>query len=212
LREITRTEGALLIFDEVMTGFRVAFGGAQERFGITPDLSCFGKVIGGGLPVGAFGGHAEIMDCLAPLGPVYQAGTLSGNPLAMAAGIAALEELEAAPVAGAAARVGAYEGLEALGAQLEAGLTAAARAAGIPVQFNRCGSMFCGYFTSAPVHNLADAMHSDRERFKKYFHGLLDAGVYLAPSQFEAGFISTAHRPEDIEQTIAAAARVMKQL
>ena len=212
LREITRTEGALLIFDEVMTGFRVAFGGAQERFGITPDLSCFGKVIGGGLPVGAFGGHAEIMDCLAPLGPVYQAGTMSGNPLAMAAGIAALEELEAAPVAGAAARVGAYEGLEALGAQLEAGLTAAARAAGIPVQFNRCGSMFCGYFTSAPVHNLADAMHSDRERFKKYFHGLLDAGVYLAPSQFEAGFISTAHRPEDIEQTIAAAARVMKQL
>jgi glutamate-1-semialdehyde 2,1-aminomutase len=209
LREITRTEGALLIFDEVMTGFRVAFGGAQERYGITPDLSCFGKVIGGGLPVGAFGGHAEIMDCLAPLGPVYQAGTLSGNPLAMAAGIAALEELEAAPVGGAA---GAYEGLEARGAQLEAGLAAAARAAGIPVQFNRCGSMFCGYFTSAPVYNLADAMHSDRERFKKYFHGLLEAGVYLAPSQFEAGFISTAHRPEDIEQTIAAAARVMKQL
>ena len=213
LREITRTEGALLIFDEVMTGFRLARGGAQERFGIAPDLSCFGKVIGGGLPVGAFGGRAEIMDCLAPLGPVYQAGTLSGNPLAMAAGIAALTELGAVPAAdGAPARPNAYELLETLGAQLEAGLAAAARAAGVPVQFNRCGSMFCGYFTSQPVHNLDDALHSDRERFKKYFHGMLQAGVYLAPSQFEAGFISTAHSPADIETTIAAAARVLKQL
>ena len=212
LREITQTDGALLIFDEVMTGFRLARGGAQERFGITPDLSCFGKVIGGGLPVGAFGGRAEIMNCLAPLGPVYQAGTLSGNPLAMAAGIAALEELGIATASGTPAQPDAYQLLEERGAQLEAGLAAAAKSAGIPVQFNRCGSMFCGYFTNVPVHNLADALQSDRERFKKYFHGMLQAGVYLAPSQFEAGFISTAHSPADIEATITAAARVMKQL
>ncbi|MEI8040076.1 MAG: glutamate-1-semialdehyde 2,1-aminomutase [Verrucomicrobiota bacterium] len=203
LRTATRANGALLIFDEVMTGFRLAKGGAQERFGITPDLSCFGKVIGGGLPVGAFGGRAEIMDCLAPLGPVYQAGTLSGNPVAMAAGIAALEELAASS---------AYAKLEELGTALEAGLRQAAKAAGVPVQFNRCGSMFCGYFTSEPVHSLADAMKSDRERFKQYFHGMLAEGVYLAPSQFEAGFISTAHSDADIRQTVDAAARVMKTL
>jgi glutamate-1-semialdehyde 2,1-aminomutase len=203
LRTATRANGALLIFDEVMTGFRLAKGGAQERFGITPDLSCFGKVIGGGLPVGAFGGRAEIMDCLAPLGPVYQAGTLSGNPVAMAAGIAALEELAASS---------AYAKLEELGATLEAGLRQAAKAAGVPVQFNRCGSMFCGYFTSEPVHSLADAMKSDRERFKHYFHGMLAEGVYLAPSQFEAGFLSTAHSEADIRQTVDAAARVMKTL
>jgi glutamate-1-semialdehyde 2,1-aminomutase len=203
LREITSANGALLIFDEVMTGFRLAKGGAQERFGIRPDLSCFGKVIGGGLPVGAFGGRGEIMDYLAPLGPVYQAGTLSGNPVAMAAGIAALEELIATD---------AYTKLEALGATLEAGMREAAKQAGVAVTFNRCGSMFCGYFTSEPVHNLADAMKSDRERFKKYFHGMLDAGVYLAPSQFEAGFISTAHSAEDIDKTVKAAASVMKSL
>jgi glutamate-1-semialdehyde 2,1-aminomutase len=203
LREITKANGALLIFDEVMTGFRLAKGGAQERFGIQPDLSCFGKVIGGGLPVGAFGGRAEIMDYLAPLGPVYQAGTLSGNPVAMAAGIAALETLIA---------TNAYAKLEELGATLEAGMRDAAKQAGVPVTFNRCGSMFCGYFTSEPVHNLADAMKSDRERFKKYFHGMLEARVYLAPSQFEAGFISTAHSPEDIEKTVKAAAAVMKTL
>jgi glutamate-1-semialdehyde 2,1-aminomutase len=203
LRRITSENGALLIFDEVMTGFRLAPGGAQQRFGITPDLSCFGKVIGAGLPVGAFGGRAEIMDHLAPLGGVYQAGTLSGNPLAMAAGIAALEELKATD---------AYNKLEALGAQLEDGLREAAKAAKIPVQFNRCGSMFCGYFTEQPVHNVADAMHSDRARFAKYFHGLLEEGVYLAPSQFEAGFISTAHTPDDIDKTIRSAAKVMKTL
>jgi glutamate-1-semialdehyde 2,1-aminomutase len=203
LREITTANGALLVFDEVMTGFRLANGGAQERFGITPDLSCFGKVIGGGLPVGAFGGRAEIMDWLAPLGPVYQAGTLSGNPLAMAAGIAALEELDAS---------NAFVKLEELGAALEAGMKDAAKAAGVPVQFNRCGSMFCGYFTSEPVHNVADAMKSDRERFKKYFHGMLAEGIYLAPSQFEAGFLSTAHTAADIEQTVTAAAKVMKTL
>ena len=203
LREITTANGALLVFDEVMTGFRLANGGAQERFGITPDLSCFGKVIGGGLPVGAFGGRAEIMDLLAPLGPVYQAGTLSGNPLAMAAGIAALEELAASD---------AFAKLEELGAALEAGMKDAAKAAGVPVQFNRCGSMFCGYFTSEPVHNVADAMKSDRERFKKYFHGMLAEGIYLAPSQFEAGFLSTAHTEADIEQTVAAAAKVLKTM
>lgn len=203
LREITKTNGALLLFDEVMTGFRLAKGGAQERFGITPDLSCFGKVIGAGLPVGAFGGRAEIMDCLAPLGPVYQAGTLSGNPLAMAAGIAALEELAASD---------AYAKLEQLGAALEAGMKDAAKSACVPVQFNRCGSMFCGYFTSEPVHNVADAMKSDRERFKKYFHGLLAGGVYIAPSQFEAGFMSTAHSAEDIAKTVKAASKVMKSM
>jgi glutamate-1-semialdehyde 2,1-aminomutase len=192
LREITKANGALLMFDEVMTGFRLAPGGAQERFGITPDLSCFGKIIGGGLPVGAFGGRAEIMDCLAPLGPVYQAGTLSGNPLAMAAGIAALEELAAAtPMRSSSSSARARSRNERR-----------REVAGVPVQFNRCGSMFCAYFTSEPVHNVADAMKSDRERFKKYFHGMLDAGIYLAPSQFEAGFLSTAHTAADIEQTV----------
>ena len=203
LHEITKNNGALLIFDEVMTGFRLAPGGAQERFGIRPDLTCLGKIIGGGLPVGAFGGRAEIMDCLAPLGPVYQAGTLSGNPLAMAAGIAALEELRSG---------GAYRQLEELGSQFEAGLKAAAKSAGIPVTFNRCGSMFCAYFTGQPVGNLAEAMQSDRERFKKYFHGMLAQGVYLAPSQFEAGFISAVHSPTDVETTVRAAAKVLRGL
>jgi len=203
LREVTAAHGALLIFDEVMTGFRLARGGAQERFGITPDLSTFGKVIGGGLPVGAFGGRTEIMDCLAPLGPVYQAGTLSGNPVAMAAGLANLEEL---------LNGDAYKTLEERGAQLAAGMRDAAKSANVPVQFNQCGSMFCGYFTDKPVHNVADAMHSDRERFKKFFHGLLDAGVYLAPSQFEAGFLSTAHTPANIEKTVSAAAKVLRTL
>src|SRR5438034_1035606 len=177
LRKFTADDGALLIFDEVMTGFRLAWGGAQERFGIRPDLSCFGKIIGGGLPVGAFGGRAEIMDCLAPLGPVYQAGTLSGNPLAMAAGIAALEELRGevgqavrlTEQSGSLSHSGtdAYAHLEQLGAQLEAGMKNAAKSAKVAVQFNRCGSMFCAYFTDRRVHNLADAMQSDRERFKK---------------------------------------------
>jgi glutamate-1-semialdehyde 2,1-aminomutase len=203
LRAITKTHGALLIFDEVMTGFRLALGGAQQRFGITPDLTCLGKIIGGGLPVGAFGGRAEIMDLLAPLGPVYQAGTLSGNPLAMSAGIANLEELQTG---------GAYCQLEERAQQLEAGLKDAAKTAGIPVQFNACGSMFCTYFTDAPVHNLADAMTSDRERFKRFFHGMLDAGIYFAPSQFEAGFLSTAHTRTDIERTIQAAAKVLRGL
>ncbi len=203
LSQITKQDGALLIFDEVMTGFRLALGGAQQRFGITPDLSCFGKIIGGGLPVGAFGGRADIMDCLAPLGPVYQAGTLSGNPLAMAAGIANLEELQTG---------GAYCALEELGQQLEEGMKSAAKSNGIALTVNNCGSMFCGYFTTGPVWNLADAMKSDRERFKKFFHGMLNEGVYLAPSQFESGFISVAHSPADIETTVKAAAKVMKTL
>ena len=203
LRKITAENGALLILDEVMTGFRLALGGAQERLGIRPDLSTFGKIIGGGLPVGAFGGRADVMDHLAPVGPVYQAGTLSGNPLAMAAGIAALEELKSSK---------AYARLEQLGAQLEAGMRDAAKSAGVAVTFNRMGSMFCGYFTAGPVWNLDDALKSDRERFKKYFHGMLDTGVYLAPSQFESGFISTAHSEADIEQTVRAAAKVLKTL
>jgi glutamate-1-semialdehyde 2,1-aminomutase len=202
LRTITTENGALLIFDEVMTGFRLARGGAQERFGITPDLTCFGKIIGGGLPVGAFGGRAEIMDLLAPVGPVYQAGTLSGNPLAMAAGIAALIALTPA----------VYRALDAAGATLEAGLREAAKKANIPVRLNRCGSMFCAYFTDRPVHNLADAMESNRERFAKFFHGMLQEGIYLAPSQFEAGFISTAHGPLEIEKTLTAARKVLATL
>jgi glutamate-1-semialdehyde 2,1-aminomutase len=227
LRKVTQENGALLIFDEVMTGFRLAPGGAQERFGIKPDLSTFGKIIGGGLPVGAFGGRADIMDFLAPLGPVYQAGTLSGNPLAMAAGIAALAELSEGRVTQVPnselgeksgtrvtrpSEMNAYACLEQLGAQLEAAMKDAAKSAGVPVTFNRCGSMFCGYFTSEPVWNLADAMKADRERFKKFFHGMLDAGIYLAPSQFEAGFLSTAHSEADIEKTVSVAARVMKTL
>jgi glutamate-1-semialdehyde 2,1-aminomutase len=217
LSEVTKANGALLIFDEVMTGFRLAPGGAQERFGIKPDLTCLGKIIGGGLPVGAFGGRADIMDLLAPLGPVYQAGTLSGNPLAMAAGIAALEELNSpqskvrSPKSKCAAK-DAYSRLEELGAQLEAGMKDAAKSAKTPVTFNRCGSMFCAYFTSGPVWNVADAMKSDRERFKKYFHGMLAKGIYLAPSQFEAGFISTAHSPADMEKTVSAAGKVLRGL
>jgi glutamate-1-semialdehyde 2,1-aminomutase len=212
LREATHANGTLLIFDEVMTGFRLAKGGAQERFGITPDLTCLGKIIGGGLPVGALGGRADIMDFLAPQGPVYQAGTLSGNPLAMAAGIANLEELGKNRKSGKRKSGNAYDQLEELGAQLEAGLNDTAKSANIPMTFNRCGSMFCGYFTAGPVWNLADAMKSDRERFKKFFHGMLAAGVYFAPSQFEAGFISLAHAPADIEQTVRAAAKVLRGL
>jgi glutamate-1-semialdehyde 2,1-aminomutase len=220
LRNITKANGALLIFDEVMTGFRLAPGGAQERFGIMPDLTCLGKIIGGGLPVGAFGGRADIMDCLVPLGPVYQAGTLSGNPLAMAAGIAVLDELSGRTCKSAGKTsprtrkrgYEAYSQLEQLGAQLETGMKAAAKAAKVSVTFNRCGSMFCAYLTGRPVWSLADAMKSDRERFKKYFHGMLAEGVYLAPSQFEAGFISTAHRPADIEKTVSAVAKVLRGL
>ena len=203
LRQLTRDHGSVLIADEVMTGFRLGPAGAQGVFGLTPDLSCFGKIIGGGLPVGAFGGRAEIMDQLAPLGPVYQAGTLSGNPLAMAAGLAALDALQSSD---------AWNRLEAVGSELEQGMVGVAKATQIPIQFQRIGSMFCGYFTEHPVWNLADAMRSDRTRFARFFHGMLDRGVYLAPSQFEAGFISTAHTSAEIEATIRAAEAVLKTL
>jgi glutamate-1-semialdehyde 2,1-aminomutase len=202
LRKLTADHGSLLILDEVMTGFRLARGGAQEVFGIRPDLSTFGKIIGGGLPVGAIGGRADLMDQFAPAGPVYQAGTLSGNPLAMAAGIASLEGLQDGS---------AYRRLEELGAELEKGMREAARAAGRAVQFQRIGSLFCGYFTDRPVRNLDDALTSDRQRFARFFHGMLDRGVYLAPSQFEAGFVSTAHTEEDIELTIRAAREAMAE-
>lgn len=203
LRDITAEHESLLIFDEVMTGFRLGLAGAQGHFGITPDMSCFGKVIGGGLPVGAFGGRSEIMDCLAPDGPVYQAGTLSGNPLAMAAGVAVLEALADGSV---------YEKIDALGQALSDGLAKAAAAAGVSVQLQRIGSMSCCYFADAPVYNMTDAMQSDRDRFAKYFNGMLEEGVYIAPSQFEAGFISAAHDEAAIEKTVAAATKVMKTI
>lgn len=203
LQSVTAADGSLLIFDEVMTGFRLAKGGAQQLFGISPPLSCFGKIIGGGLPVGAFGGKKEIMDCLAPLGPVYQAGTLSGNPLAMAAGISALQELENADV---------YQQLESLGQRLEVGMIEAAKLARVPVQFKRIGSMFCAYFSHCPVDNLSDALQSDRARFAKFFHGMLAENIYLAPSQFEAGFISAAHTNDEIDRTVSAAAKVLRTL
>ncbi|NGO38480.1 glutamate-1-semialdehyde 2,1-aminomutase [Limisphaera ngatamarikiensis] len=210
LREITAREGALLIFDEVMTGFRVAPGGAQQRYGIRPDLTTLGKVIGGGLPVGAIGGRREIMDCLAPVGPVYQAGTLSGNPLATAAGLATLKELGVATHPPDGNPV--YRRLEELGQRLEEGLREAARAAGVPLTINRCGSMFGLYFTDRPVWNLDDALQSDRERFRRFFHGMLEAGVYLAPSPFEAGFLSTAHTEAEVEATVRAAAEVLRRV
>ncbi len=200
LRDECAREGTLLIFDEVMTGFRVARGGAQELYNITPDLTALGKVIGGGLPVGAFGGRAEIMDQLSPEGPVYQAGTLSGNPLAMAAGLAQLRELE---------RIGGWRLLEQLGAQLEEATRATLRTLGLPLTFQRIGSMFCLYFTAGPVADLASAKSSDREAFARYFRACLDAGVYVAPSQFEAGFLSTAHSAADIDRTAAVVRRAL---
>ena len=188
LRELCSREGAVLIFDEVMTGFRLARGGAQEIYKITPDLTAMGKVIGGGLPVGAFGGRADIMDHLSPDGPVYQAGTLSGNPLAMAAGLAQLRELE---------RIDGWALLEKTGADLEARMKPLC--ANRPLAFQRIGSMFCLYFCDGPVRNLSEAMRCDRALFSKFFHACLEAGVYFAPSQFEAGFLSTAHTARDME-------------
>ena len=203
LRLQTERHGALLIFDEVMTGFRLAWGGAQGRFGIRPDLTCLGKIIGGGLPVGAVGGRAELMNLFAPLGPVYQAGTLSGNPLAMAAGIAGLRALQ---------NGSAYARLESLGEKLGATLAEAAQRHRIPIRFQRVGSMFCAYFTDLPVWNLDDAMRADRVRFGRFFHGMLDRGIYLAPSQFESGFLSTAHTDSDLDQTAAAAAECLAEI
>ena len=201
-RELTRRHGVVLIFDEVMTGFRVGPGGAQGLYGITPDLTCFGKVIGGGLPVGAYGGTADLMDRVAPAGPVYQAGTLSGNPLAMRAGIETLDIL---------AEPGVYERLEALGARLQAGLEEAARSAGVPAVVNRVGSMLTGFFTAGPVTDYASAARSDVNSYARFFHAMLARGVYLAPSQFEAAFVSTAHDEFLVDRTSAAAAEAMTE-
>ncbi len=201
LRDITARHGAVLIFDEVMTGFRVAKGGVQERVGITPDLTALGKVIGGGLPVGAFGGKAEIMDCLAPEGPVYQAGTLSGNPLAMAAGIAQLKELE---------RRRGWELLEETGRAFEEGVRNALKEMGRNLAFNRIGSMFCLFFTDSEIENVEDVKKSDFDAFRKFFWAALDRGVYFAPSQYEAGFISLAHASDDITKTTEVACEALK--
>jgi glutamate-1-semialdehyde 2,1-aminomutase len=195
LREITAKHGALLIFDEVMTGFRVAFGGAQQRYGIKPDLTTLGKVIGGGLPVGAYGGRKDIMSKVAPVGPIYQAGTLSGNPLAVAAGLAMLRHLKAHPEV--------YDRLESRAAAICAGAPA-----GITV--NRVGSMFTFFFTDGPVTDWESAKRTDTARFGKYFLAMLDRGVYLAPSQFEAAFVSAAHTEEDVTKTVAAAKEAMR--
>jgi glutamate-1-semialdehyde 2,1-aminomutase len=196
LRTVTREHGALLIFDEVMTGFRVAYGGAQERYGITPDLTCLGKIVGGGLPAAAYGGREDILSLVAPSGPVYQAGTLSGNPLAMVAGAAQLELLR---------EPGVYDQLERRTADLVAGIGEAARAAGVALFATRVGSMFCAFFTGDPVTDEASAKRSDTQAFARYFRAMLDRGIYLAPSQFEAGFVSLAHSDEDIARTVQAA-------
>lgn len=198
LRQITRREGAVLIFDEVMTGFRLALGGAQERYNIAPDMTCLGKILGGGLPCAAFGGRAEIMNLLAPLGPVYQAGTLSGNPLAMAAGIATLSYL-------IEHRAAVYPQLEALAAALVDGVTQAAREAGVPLTANRVGSMFTWFFQSGAVTDYASAARSDGNAFAAFHRAMLDQGIWLPPSQFEAAFLSTAHTLDEVEMTISAA-------
>ena len=203
LRDITAKHGTVLIFDEVMTGFRLAKGGVQELEGITPDLSCFGKVIGGGLPVGAFGGRAEIMDYLAPLGPVYQAGTLSGNPVAMAAGLAQLREIE---------RQKGYAYLEEIGQIMEDAVLDILKTKGLGYRWYRKGSMFCLFFTEKEVHNLQDAKTADLAAFRKFFHHCLDNGVYFAPSQFETGFISMAHAKSDLERTAEVAAAALAAL
>lgn len=203
LRELTHEHGALLVFDEVMTGFRIAYGGAQEKFGVTPDLTTLGKVIGGGLPVGAYGGRRDIMSMVAPAGPVYQAGTLSGNPLAMTAGIKTLELLQ---------KPGTYEYLDRITKKLADGLLQIAKETGHGVCGGQISAMFGLFFTSGPVHNYEDAKKSDTAKFGRFHRGMLERGVYLAPSQFEAGFTSFAHTEEDIEQTLAVARDVMSSL
>ena len=193
LRRITQDNGALLIFDEVITGFRVGLNGAQGLFGVNPDITTMGKIIGGGLPVGAYGGRKDIMEMVAPLGPMYQAGTLSGNPLAVGAGLATLEELQ---------KPGTFERLDTLAQRLTDGITAAFQKAEIPSTVNRVGSMFTGFFNTGPVAGLANAEDSDTEMYGRYFHAMQEQGIYIAPSQFEAGFVSTAHTEADIDTTI----------
>jgi glutamate-1-semialdehyde 2,1-aminomutase len=203
LRLITQSYGALLVFDEVMTGFRIAYGGAQQRFGVTPDLTTMGKVIGGGLPVGAYGGRKEIMSMVAPAGPMYQAGTLSGNPLAMTAGIKTLELLQ---------KPGAYEYLDKITKRLADGLVQIAKETGHEACGGNISGMFGLFFCAGPVHNFEDAKHSDVTKFGRFHRGMLEQGIYLAPSQFEAGFTSLAHTEEDIDRTLAAARIVMSQI
>jgi len=197
LREITRRNGTLLVFDEVMTGFRLALGGAQQVYGVAPDMTCLGKILGGGLPAAAYGGRRDVMATVAPEGPVYQAGTLSGNPLAMAAGAALLDRL---------AEPGTYDALEATGARLEEGLRRAARDAGAQVTINRVGSMITVFFCPGPVTDYASAKASDTRRFGRFFHEMLERGVYLPPAQFEAAFVSRAHGEAEVDATVAAAA------
>jgi glutamate-1-semialdehyde 2,1-aminomutase len=203
LAELCERCGVMLVVDEVMTGFRVARGGAAERYGIRPDLVTLGKVIGGGLPVGAYGGRRDLMQQVSPVGPVYQAGTLSGNPLAMAAGIATLDAL---------ARRGVYETLENRSALLEAGLAAAARAAGVAARVQRVGSMLTLFFTAEPVTDYATAARCDTAAFGRFFQGMLSRGVYLPASQFEAWFVSLAHSDADIRKTVAAAGEAIKEV
>ncbi|MBD1824226.1 glutamate-1-semialdehyde 2,1-aminomutase [Cyanobacteria bacterium FACHB-DQ100] len=203
LRELTTEHGALLVFDEVMTGFRIAYGGVQEKFGITPDLTTLGKVIGGGLPVGAYGGRREIMEMVAPAGPMYQAGTLSGNPLAMTAGIKTLELLR---------QPGTYDYLDRITSRLIAGLLDVAKQTGHAACGGSISGMFGFFFAEGPVHSYEDAKKSDLSKFSKFHRGMLEQGVYLAPSQFEAGFTSLAHTDEDIDRTIEAARSVMSSL
>ncbi|RMF26860.1 MAG: glutamate-1-semialdehyde-2,1-aminomutase [Chloroflexi bacterium] len=203
LRRLTQEHGALLIFDEVITGFRVAYGGAQALYGIQPDLTCLGKVIGGGLPVGAYGGRREVMDHLAPLGPVYQAGTLSGNPLAMAAGIATLKVL---------AQPGTYERLEERAGQLAQGLEEAARQAGVPLQINRVGSMLTPFFTDRPVRDYTSAKAADAGRYARFFWGLVNRGVYPPPSAFESWFVSLAHTAVDVTYTIEVSRQALREV
>ncbi len=203
LRQVCDQYGIVLILDEVMTGFRVSYGGAQQLYGVKPDLTCLGKVIGGGLPVGAYGGKREIMEKISPLGPIYQAGTLSGNPLAMVAGIETLKALS---------KPGVYKTLEKLSAELEKGLRAAAAEAGVPVTLNRVGSMFTAFFTDQKVKDFASAKTSDTEKFGRFFRSMLSNGVNLAPSQFEAAFMSLAHTRTDINKTIEAARKSLRGL
>ena len=203
LREVTREHGALLIFDEVITGFRIAYGGAQEKYGVQPDLTCLGKIIGGGLPVGAYGGRRQIMSEVSPLGGVYQAGTLSGNPLAVAGGLAALRAL---------ADRRAYARLETLGARLEQGLRAGADKAGVPLTVNRVGSMLTAFFCATPVTDYASACRADTARYARFFSAMLERGMYLAPSQFEAAFVSLAHSDADLEAAARAAAEALSSV
>ncbi|MCC6179787.1 MAG: glutamate-1-semialdehyde 2,1-aminomutase [Chloroflexi bacterium] len=203
LRDVTQRHGALLIFDEVITGFRVAYGGAQRMFGVRPDLTCLGKILGGGLPLGAYGGRRDVMEQISPLGPTYQAGTLSGNPLATAAGLAMLRTLRATDP---------YASLERRGAALEAGLVDAAERAGVPLTVSRVGSMLTAFFTAGPVTDYVSARRADTARYARFFRGMLDRGVYLAPSQFEAAFVSTAHGDAEIERSGAAARATLEAL